>query len=313
MANRMLHTKDGVPLVDILNEGQQVLDLFNDAPRVVRETLAQNVSDQQFRVFSGDMDWEELAEGEHARTGDTKSAEMAFGVKKYGRSLGFTQELIEDHSADYVMRRFDALVEGALRAEHDVLFTTLRNGWADGSGLWFDPEDYGAYTHTDTHDHTFADTDELMSDSAAGTAHTVEEHLYEAGEHVEHHGKDPNLVLMSSNSARQLVKELAWGANYNIPTFESLRTTGFPENGIEVDGLRCMKTAWLSGDEVHVIAADERPLYFHERRPVQITNGASGGPVGDPGALLGAYGSARYGAVVPDPLAGVKFNMTTVA
>ena len=309
MADRMLHTKDGVPLVDILNEGQQILDLFNDAPRTVRETLGQNVSDQQFRVFAGDLTWEELGEGEHARTGDTESFEMAFGVKKYGRALGMTQELIEDHSADYVLRRFEALVEGALQAEHDVVFSTIRNGWADGSGLWFDPEDYGAYSFENDHNHVFADTTALTGEASA----TMEEHLYAAQEEVEHHGKVADVALVSSEGARKLVNELAWGPSYNIPTFEDLRTTGFPENGIQIDGMRVYKTRWLTDDEVHVIAGSERPLYFHERRPVQITNGSTGGPVGDPGALLGAYGSARYGAVVPDPLAGVSFNATNVA
>lgn len=303
MANRMLHTKDGVPLSELLSRAEVELDLFNEAPRVVREMLGQNVDDQVFKVYTGDMKWEELAEGEHPRTGELASKQMAFGVKTFGRSLGITQDLVEDHSADYVLRRIDALAEGAIKKEHEVVFDTIRNAWADGSNLWFTPEDHGAKSFTDSHDHTFADTAELFGDA---NAHDAREHLELLKETVDEHGKVASVALVGSAVARALKNELTWAASYNIPTFENLRSIAFPENGLEVDGLRVYKSMWLADDEIHVVAADEKPLYFHERRPAQLTQGEYGGPVGDPASLLGAYGSARYGAVVPDPLAGAK-------
>lgn len=306
---RMLHTKDGVPISDILAQGQAILETFNeDAPRVVRSLLGQDIDEQQFRVYVGDMTWEELAEGEHPRTGDLASKEMAFSVKTYGRSLGMTQELIEDHSADYVLRRFDRLVEGALKAEHDVVLETVRNGWADGTALWFGATEYGEYSFSETHDHTFASTQELFERNGATDTdpHTVSEHILEMVEELEHHGKDATLALVGFDVAKALHKELTLDASYNIPVFERMRTSAFPDNGVEIFGVQVARSAYLDPTEVHVIAAEERPLYFHERRPVQITNGEYGGPVGDPATLLGAYGSARYGAIVADPLAGVK-------
>ncbi|SEG35861.1 phage major capsid protein [Halobellus limi] len=299
----MLHTKDGVPLSELLARAEAELNLFNQAPRVIREMLGQNVDEQVFKVYTGDMEWEELAEGEHPRTGELASKEMAFSVSTFGRSLGMTQELIEDHSADYVLRRIDALAEGALKKEHDVVFNTIRGAWADGSGLWFTPEDYGNRSFSATHDHTYADTNDLFGDA---DAHTAREHLEILAEDVEEHGKVASIAIVGSDFARALKSELTWAASYNIPTFESLRTTSFPENGLEVDGLRVYKSMWVDATEAHVIAADERPLYFHERRPVQLSSGEYGGPVSDPATLLGAYGSARYGAIVPDPLAGAK-------
>lgn len=299
----MLHTKDGVPISELLDRAERELDLFNDAPRVIREMLGQNVDEQVFKVYTGDMEWEELAEGEHPRTGELATKEMAFNVKTFGRSLGMTQDLIEDHSADYVLRRIDALAQGALKKEHDVVLDTVRNAWADGSTLWFTPEDYGVNTFSDTHDHTYADTEELAGDTNGLSAR---EHLELLAEEVDEHGKSASVALVGGDFARALKNELTWAASYEVPTFENLRSTKFPENGLVVDGLRVYKSNWLPKTEVHVIAADERPLYFHERRSVQLTQGEYGGPVGDPASLLGAYGSARYGAVVPDPLAGAK-------
>jgi hypothetical protein len=312
---REITTKDDVPLSQLLLEGVTELELFNQAPRVIRDMLAQSVSEQTFRVYVGDMEWEELAEGEHARTGGMDSTEMAFNITKYGRSLGFSQEFIEDNPSDMVRRQFSKLAEGALKKEHAVLLDVVRNGWANGSNLWFTPEDFGAYTFTDSHDHVFADTQELFErDGGTDTnAHTPSEHLRELSEELEHHGKTPEIALVGSDFAGALKNELTWSASYHIPTFEGLRTERFPENGLVVDGVRVYKSAYLNPNEVHIIAASERPLYFHERRPVQLTNGSSGGPVGEPGALIGAYGSARYGAAIADPLAGVMVTADNLA
>ncbi|MFC6717895.1 hypothetical protein ACFQGT_09670 [Natrialbaceae archaeon GCM10025810] len=307
---REITTKDDVPLSDLLLDAVAEIDLFNEAERPLRELLAQTVTERTFRVHTGDMTWEELAEGEHARTGRLESTEMAFSVKKYGRSLGFSQEFIEDNTADIVRRQFETLVKGALQKEHEVLFDIVKNGWADGSNLWFDPENYGGYEFDRSHNHVFEDTGHLFDDESA---HTATAHIREANKELRHHGKRPTIALMSSDMAAEFVDELAYDAQYLIPEAEGLVSTALPDTTMRVDGVYLMQTAWLTDDEVHVIAGDEKPIYFHEARPVQLTQGEYGGPVGDPGQLLGSYGSVRYGAVIADPLAGVKFNMTDLA
>lgn len=308
--DREITTKDDVPLSDLLLDAVTEIELFNEAARPFREMLAQDVTERTFRVHTGDMTWEELAEGEHARTGRLDSTEMAFSVKKYGRSLGYTQEFIEDNTADIVRREFEALAKGALDKEHEVLFDVVRNGWADGTNLWFDPEDYGAYEFDDTHNHQFADSEQLF-DSTGNWTPT--KHIRQANKELRHHGKRPTVALMSSDFAGEFVDELSYGADYLIPEAENLVSTALPDTTMQVDGTLLMQTAWLQGDEVHVVAGDERPIYFHTARPVQLTQGESGGPVGDPGDLLGSYGSVRYGSVIADPLAGVSFNATNLA
>jgi hypothetical protein len=313
--NREITTKDDYPLSHLLLDAVTELDFFNQAPRVVRDLLGVTVDETMFRAYTGDMTWEELAEGEHPRTGTMDSREMTFAVKTYGKSLGYTQEFIEDNGRDMIQRHFTKMVEGALDKEHEVVFDVVRNGWADGSQLWFDVPDHGAYTFSRTHDHTFADTQELFEadgDTDTG-AHTRVEHIREASKEIRHHGMRPNVALMSQEFASEVIGELTWDNSFVIPQFEDLRSVALPDATVTIDGVSYLQTAYLQGDEVHVIAADEKPLAFHVRRPVTLTQGANGAPVGDPGQLIGAYGSARYGAAITNPLAGVKFTADNIA
>ncbi len=307
---RQVTTKDDVPLEDLMLDMLEDIEIFNQAERPFRQLLAQDVSERTFRVHTGDMTWEELAEGEHARTGRLDSTEMAFSVKKYGRSLGYTQEFIEDNTADIVRREWESLLEGALDKEHEVLFDIVKDGWADGSNLWFEPENYGAYEFDSTHNHQFSDTAELFGENDNFTA---TQHIRAANKELRHHGKRPTVALVSNDMANEFVDELAYDAQYLIPEAENLVSTALPDATMRIDGTVLLQTAWLTGNEVHVVAGDERPLYFHTARPMQLTQGETGGPIGDPGALLGSYGSVRYGAVIADPLAGVKFSATDLA
>lgn len=308
---RELTTKDDVPLSELLLEGLSIFDAFNDADRPFRALLTQNVSDRIFRtVADGDMTWSELAEGEHARTGDIESTSVAMNIAKYGRSLGFSQEFIEDNPADEVTKRFKVLVQGAINREHEVVFDTLKSGVADGSELWFGSTEYGAYNHSSTHDHTFATTDELFGTTT--TAYTLTKHVREANGELRHHGKRPTLGICSSELAAKFVDELAWDAAYHIPDATGLRSKALPETTIKVDGVSFMQSPWLKGDEFYVMD-DSLPIYFHEARPVQLTAGEYGGPIGDPASLLGAWGSARYGTFMADPLAAVKVNADNIA
>ncbi|MFC6953775.1 hypothetical protein [Halorubellus litoreus] len=311
---RDLTTKDDVSLTELLIDGMATVDAFNDAARPFREMLATTVSDRVFTTAAhGDMTWHELAEGEHARTGDVTNEQVAFSIAKYGRSLGFTQEFIEDNPADEVLKRFRVLVEGALKKEHEVIFGTIQNGVADGSALWYDVPDYGAYTFSNTHDHTFADTNELFGDANPRSATA---HIREANKQLRHHGKRPSYALISSEFAAEFVDELAWDATFHIPDATSLRSQALPENRIIIDGVTLMQTPWIAdtgGSYEFYVVSDEKPVAFHEARPVTLTQGANGGPVGEPGALIGAYGSARYGTFMADPLAAVKVNADNLA
>lgn len=315
MVNRELTTADDVSLSEIFRDVLTDVELFNEAPRPFRQLLATDVSERVFRMHTGDMTWEELAEGEHARTGRLEETQMGFAVKKYGRSLGFSQEFIEDNPADLVQRQVRKLLEGAAEKENTVVFDTLKNGIADGSGEWFTPEDHGAYTFDSTHDHVFASTQELFeADGDTDTAaHTMTEHVREANKHLRHHGFRPTLAITGFDVANDFVDELAYDANYLIPEAEGLVSTALPDATLRVDGVTVFQTAHINSDDVYVVAGGEDPIYFHTARPVQLTQGANGGPVGDPGALIGAYGSARYGAVMANPYAAVKFTVDNLA
>lgn len=320
---RNLTTKDDVPLSEIMMDGLAIFDEFTKADRPFRQLLTQNVSDNVFRtVADGDMTWSELAEGEHARTGDIQSTEVAMNVSKFGRSLGFTPEFIEDNPADEVTKRFLVLVEGALKREHKVVFDTLKTGVSDGTEIWYGSTEHGAYSFTETHNHTFDGTDPQAGANAnplfdSDGAQTPTAHIRAANAQLRHHGKRPTLALCSSEFAAKFVDELAYDAAYHIPDATSLRSEALPETTIGIDGVRLLQTPWINGEgtseHTFYVMDDSKPIYFHEKRPVQLTAGESGGPIGDPASLVGAWGSARYGTFMADPLAAVKVTADNLA
>lgn len=304
-----LSTKDDVPLSDLFDIAMQKVDLFNDADRPFRELFVQEVNERMFSAghIAADMTWESLAEGEHPVTGDLPDdSQVAMNVEKYGRGLGFTQEFVEDNPAEMVTRRINAMLEGAVKQEQELIFDTFKQSVADGSQIWYDVPNYGEYEFTDTHDHTFGDTQELFGDT---NAHTPSEHVREANKQIRHHGRRPAFVLCSSEFAAELVNELSWDASYHIPDASGLRSSALPDATIQIDGVRFLQTPWINdtdsaGYTFYVMDGSE-PIYFHEARPVQITS-PGGAQVRSPGDLVGATGSARYGVKVVDPLAGVK-------
>ncbi|MFC7191858.1 hypothetical protein ACFQL7_20885 [Halocatena marina] len=310
-----LTTKDDVPLRDILGYAVELLDQYNDAPKSFLNNFTQEVSSRTFMQRTGDMTWQEVAEMEHAKTGTLSSEQMAFSVKTYNRSLGYSREFLEDNPSEIVREELTELIKGARKKEFEILFDVLKTGVADGSELWFTPQDYGAYSFTKTHDHTFADTNELFGDT---NSYEVSTHIREANKELRHHGKSPAVVLMSSDMAAELVSERTDGTNHNIPQAESLLEGALPDLTLIEDGARAVQTAWLSGNEMFVMA-NETPIKRNTVRPAELTDntgapiGGAGGSYGDPAALLGAYGSMRLGAKFADPLAGVKFNATSIA
>lgn len=310
-----LTTKDDVPLRDILGYATTLLDEYRDAPNTFLDQFTQEVSSRVFMTRTGDMTWNEVAEMEHAKTGTLSSKQMAFSVKSYARDLGYSREFIEDNPSEMLRAELQELAKGADTKNFEIIFDVLKNGIADGSELWFTPEDYGAYSFTADHNHTFGDTDALFGD---GSTHTVTEHIRESNKELRHHGKSPMITLVSSNIASEIVAERTDGTNYHIPEAEGLREGALPDLTLREDGTRVVQTAWLKGNDMFTMSQGT-PIKTHTVRPIELTDntgvpvGGSGGSYGDPAALIGAYGSFRKGAKMADPLAGVKFTASSLA
>ena len=309
---RELTTADDVPISELLDYGVQLIETYNEADRGFLDALSTEVSSRIFRTQQGSMKWEELGEMEHPRTGDISSNEMAFSASKFGRSLGFSREFIEDNPSEMVRDRFRKLVDGAREREFEVMFSVMENGIADGTDLvWYDVEDYGSYSFAQDHDHTFADTEELFGDT---NSHTPLEHIRAANLELRHHGKTPDVGVLGNDLATEFVDGLTDNPNYHIPAAEGLRETAIPDVDYRPGGVTLVQTPYIDGNTMYVFDSSDLPIKMNRVRPVELTDntgnpiGGSGGSRGDPGALLGAYGSARYGAKMTDPLSGVKFT-----
>lgn len=315
--NRELNTKDGVPLSELLDTVTGIVDIYNEAERPFRDLFVEQVDQQTFTQDpnGGEMTWEELAEGEAPRTGDIKDGkQMTFRIAKYGRSLGFTQEFIEDHTEEQVLKRFRKMIGGAKKLEEQKIFETLQNGIADGRTLWYDVPDYGDYSHTNNHDHWFEDTDSLFdNDGVDDTSYEAHEHLEAGKDHLTHHGfEGPFVALMGTSFKRKLRDEFTYNAQYHIPMATNMRSSDIHDLDIVVDNIRAVETPWISGDEFYLTQVQNgSPLKYYERRPVQVT-APNGGEARHPGDLLGASGSARYGLKMADPLRALYVNATQV-
>lgn len=315
--NHEIATKDGVPLSEILDTVSGIVDIYNQAERPFRDMFVESVDQQTFTQdpSGGEMTWEELAEGEAPRTGDVgESKRVTVRIAKYGRSLGYSQEFLEDHTEQQVLKRFRRMVEGAKEREEQTIFNALKDGIADGRELWYDVPDYGDYSFTNTHDHFFDDTDELFdNDGADDTAYPAHRHIEEAKAHLTHHGfTGPFVALTSSSFKRALRDEISWDAQYHVPMATSMRSSDIQDLDIVVDGVRLVETPWISGDEFYITQVqNDSPLKFYERRPVQIT-APNGGQVQHPGELVSASGSARFGVKMVDPIRAVYGNATQI-
>lgn len=315
---RELTTKDDVPLSELLGYGMEMVETYREAPRSFLSNFTQEVSSRTFMTRTGDMTWQEVAEMEHARTGTLDSKQMAFSVKSFSRSLGYSREFIEDNPSEMLRAEFQELVRGADNKEFEVLFDVVKNGIADGSQLWYDPQPYAGQTFTNTHDHTYADTQELFGDASA---YTVARHIRQANKDLREHGLRPTVALVSHEVAASIVDARTDGMNYHIPEAEGLREGALPEQTLKEDGVSIVQTAWLNGSEEYdvYVLSDGQHIKTNYVRPVELTDntgapiGGAGGAYGDPAALLGAYGSMRFGAKMADPLAGVKFTADNIA
>lgn len=328
--DKELLTKDDVPLYEIGDYTLEMMDVFNDeASRGFIDMVSQEVDSRTFLARTGDMTWEEVAEVEHARTGQLEDYQMAFNVDTYARDLGFSREYIEDSPAELIQDHVTELVAGGRDKMFEVVFDVMKNGIADGSELWYDPQDYGEYTFTNTHNHTHtglnndaADTGNVLFNDTS--SHTPTQIANELAKELRHHGYNPDTAITTSDMADLFIEERSegFGSQYYVPQAENLQSATLDDamNNIEVRGMDVMETAWLTPD-----ANGEHPIYVYDSsiapvktntvRPMEITDnsgapvGGAGGFRGDPGALLGTYGSMRMGAKFADPLAGTVVNV----
>lgn len=325
MAGPNLLTKDDVPLYELGETTLEMMDVFNeDASQGFVDQFSQEIDTRTFLARTGDMTWEEVAELEHAQTASLDDYQMAFNVKTYAKDLGFSREFIEDSPAGYIEDHVAEVVAGGREKMFDVVFETLKDGIADGSTLWYTPEDHGTNSFTNTHDHTYSGLNNNSSDSsdplfADTSTHTPREIVRELSHELTEHGYTPDTALVNPRFADLFVEARTdgFGSQYYVPQAENMLSeqTQQSENVVQENGVTIMQTNWLAAD-----GNDEYPIYMYDStqnpvktntvRPMEITDnsgapvGGAGGFRGDPGALLGTYGSMRFGAVFDDPLAG---------
>jgi hypothetical protein len=325
MAGPEILTKDDVPLYELGNSTMEMMEVFNDeADRGFVDQFSQEVNTRTFLARTGDTEWDEIAELEHARTASIDDYQMAFNVKTYAKDLGFSREYIEDAPAELIEDHVAEVVAGGRQKMFDVVFDTLKNGIADGSTLWYSPEDHGDYTFTDTHDHTYSGMNNNAADSsdplfADTNTHSPTEIVRELNKELTHHGYDPDMTLVPQEFVDYFVEERVsgFGGNYHVPQAENYMEMSNRDQTLQVAGTNLVQTAWLSPDAnddlpIYVFDSQQNPVKTNWVRQMEITDnsgapvGGAGGFRGDPGALLGTYGTMRFGAVFDDPLAGTK-------
>jgi hypothetical protein len=330
MAGPELKTKDDVPLYTLGQSAMEMVEVFNDeADRGFIDSVSQEVNSRTFLARTGDMTWDEVAELEHARTGSIEDYQMAFSVDTYAKDLGFSREYIEDTTAELIEDHVAELVAGGRQKMFDVTFDVMKNGIADGSQLWYSPEDHGAYTFTDTHNHTYTGLNNNATDSTRvlfndSDAHTPTEIVRELSGELTHHGYTPDMAIVPGEFADHFIEERSagHGGNYYVPQAENLMDTQYNDSDslpVQPNGVTVMQTSWLKPDSngdypIYLYDSAQNPVKRNTVRPMELTDnsgapvGGAGGFRGDPGALLGAYGTMRFGTTFDDPLAGAKIE-----
>lgn len=326
-------TKDDVPLRELADFAVQSLDVFNDeASQGFIDRFSKEVDERTFIARAGDVSWDEVAELEHAQTSSPlQDYQMAFNVKTYAKSLGLSREFVEDSSRDRIEEHLSEIIAGGRQTMFDSLFSVLKSGIADGSQLWYDPEDHGDYSFSNTHNHTFTglnnsgdDTSNALFDDTSN--HTPTEIVRELSHELTHHGYEPDVALVNQEFADLFIEEKTdgHGSQFFAPQAENLVSSSIPDNALTVNGVDILQTAWLSphsdGDyQIYMYDSGQNPVARNTVREMEITDNTgspiagAGGFRGDPGALLGAYGSMRFGTVFDDPLAGVKIEQVDPA
>ena len=308
---REIHTKDDVPLTELAEKTENLIQYFNEADKPFVDLFAQQVGQQTFLqdIEAEAETWEELSEGEYPGTmtdTDDDYYQMTIRTQEYGKSLGFTQKFLEKSTSDRVMDKVRAVIEAGKETEEQAIHDVIFNGISDGTeDLWYDVPDHGAYTFNRDHSHVFANTSELFGDS---NTHAPHRHIEEAADELRHHGWTGRKVcLCSKEFKRTLRDELSWDAQYHIPQADGMRSSNLSEMTITIDGVDLLQTPYLRGDEFYVVNVNEKPVKEYVERPMQVT-APTGGPALDPGDFVNSSGTMDFGVAMVNPLGAVHFK-----
>lgn len=310
MPRREIYTKDDVPLVEIAEKTQNLIDYFNDADRPFRDLFVEQVDQQTFlqEVESEVDEWEKLAEGEFpgtTRAQDDDYYQMTIRTEEYGKALGFTQKFIEQSTSDHVMKQVRNVLEEGKETEERVIHDVIFNGIADGSEeLWFDVPDHGDYGFTRTHSHEFTSTNDLFGDT---NAHSVLDHIEEAADELFHHGWSGQKVLLGSLDFKRNLRDEIEQHGYHIPMATGMRSSDVRDLTINPRGVSVLTTPYLTGDEFYVIGVGENPVKQYVDREMQMTQ-PTGGPVNEPGQIINAHATMSFGVSMVNPLGAVHFT-----
>jgi hypothetical protein len=310
MSNRELYTKDDVPLTEVTERVEQLIDWFNEAERPFMEVFVEEMDQQTFlQEIEVDPDeWEKLSEGEFPGSDDPQDPshnQMTFRTEEYGKALNMSQRFVEKSTAAQIERKVQRMLEGAKQTQERVIHDVIFSGVYDGTGgLWFDIPDYGNYTFTDSHSHEFADSNELFGDS---DAHAPHEHIEVASETLKEHGwTGTKVALVSVDWKRYLRNEVTWDMGYHIPMADGLRSADVRDIDFAFDNTAIIQSPYVTGDEFYIVDPGIKPVKYYEDRPLQLTR-PQGGPLLHPGELVNAAGTMSFGAAMVNPLGAAHF------
>jgi hypothetical protein len=307
---REIFTKDDVPLVEVAEQTQNLVDYFNDADRPFRDLFVEEVDQQTFlqEIEAEPDEWEKLAEGEFpgtTRDKDDNYYQMTIRTEEYGRSLGMTQKFLENSTSDHILKQVRNVLEEGMETEERVIHDVIFNGISDGSeDLWFDVPDHGDYGFNRDHSHVFADSSELFGDT---NAHSHLDHIEEAADELYHHGWDGQKVLLGSLDFKRGLRNELEGHNFHIPMATGMRSTDLRDLTVNPRGVSVLTTPYLTGDEFYVIGVGENPVKEYIDREMQITR-PTGGPAAEPGQIINAHATMDFGVSMTNPLGAVHFQ-----
>lgn len=306
-----LHTSDSVPLSEILQYGNALLEEYAQAPRPFQSLLGRVVDSRTFRKRVGESAWEKSGEGERGRIGSNiKTYSMAFTIDEFKHAVGWTRNEVEDNPAGMLREDLEMMVMAADNLIFEETFKVMDKGIADGTELeWFQPPSPGQYNFAQDHDHVFTTTDQLFGDA---TAHTLSEHVHKSAVELQHHKYNADVAFINPELAYKLLTEQSNDLNWQIREARDLLTTPLPEIEFNIGGTRVVQTAEVPADTYYLFDTRQKPLYYNWVRPVEIAQ-ENGAPVVDPADMLGAFGSARFGVKMANPFAGVKVTPDNIA
>jgi hypothetical protein len=306
---REIHTKDDVPLSQIAEKTQNLINYFNDAEKPFVDLFSERVGQQTFLqdIESDAETWEELSEGEYPGTmtdTDDDFYQMTIRTQEYGKALGLTQKFIERSTSDRLMSKIQAVIKAGKETEERAIHDVIFNGISDGSeDLWYDVPDHGAYTFSRDHSHVFDSTQDLFGDTSS---HSVLDHIEYAADDLYHHGWNGQKVLLGSLDFKRKLRNELEGHDFHIPMATGLRSTDVRDATINPRGVSVLTSPYLEGDEFYVVNVDEKPVKEYVEREMQVTS-PTGGPALEPGQFINSTGTMDFGVAMVNPLGAVHF------